>query len=272
MTDTPATANCGQARRDSEPLERAHLANNGSGHSPLLYDAHTHALAPHSSRVALSVLNGTQPDDWPEVARLATEQRDTIIPSYGLHPWYCATAASDWLVQLRTLLRADPRAQVGEIGIDRALLRRPGAAPIEAQIATFNAQVALAAEFDRAATIHCVQAHGLLLDTLRNTPKLPRLLLHSYSGSAQMIRDFAALGAHFSFGESVLDPRRERLRQALRATPLDRLLIETDTPAGITPTANALEQNAWALSAILDEPVDQLAERVAANFVRLFRL
>jgi len=236
-----------------------------------LYDAHTHA-APSlpTAAVSLSVLNGTQPADWPQVAKLAAESPDSIIPSYGLHPWYCAAAPSDWFAQLRTRLLADPRAQVGEIGLDRALLHRANAAPIEAQLSALNAQLSLAAELDRVATIHCVQAHGLLLDTLHHAPKLPRLLLHAYSSSAQMIKDFAALGAYFSFGAAVLDPRRDRLRNALRATPPDRLLIETDSPTGLTPTANALERNAWALADMLDEPVETLAARIAANFRELF--
>jgi len=236
----------------------------------LLYDAHTHQPTTNGTAVSLSVLNGTQPTDWPKVAKLVAAHPDALIPSYGLHPWYCAKAEPDWLAQLRSLLLADPRAQVGEIGLDRALLHRAGAVPIETQLSTLNAQLALAAELDRVATIHCVQAHGLLLDTLHNAPKLPRLLLHSYSGSAQLLKSFAALGAHFSFGANVLDPRRERLRNALRSTPPDRLLIETDTPAGLSPAANALERNTWALSALLDEPVEQLTERVAKNFQALF--
>jgi len=237
----------------------------------LLYDAHTHQPTTNGTAVSLSVLNGTQPADWAQIAKLAAEAPDSILPSYGLHPWYLAKAPPDWLAQLRSLLLANPRAQVGEIGLDRALLRRTGAAPIEPQLAALNAQLALAADLDRVATIHCVQAHGLLLDALRNAPKLPRLLLHSYSGSAQMIRDFAALGAYFSFGADVFDPRRERLREALRTTPPDRLLIETDTPAGLSPAANALERNTWALAALLDEPVEAFTQRVAANFQQLFR-
>jgi len=246
------------------------LANHGSEHAPLLlYDAHTHSPA-LNGLATLSVLNGSQPADWPTVAARAAEHPDALIPSYGLHPWYCATAPNDWLAQIRTRLLTDPRAQIGEIGLDRALIRRSEAASIEAQLAALNAQLALAAELDRVATIHCVQAHGLLLDTLHNAPKLPRLLLHSYSGSAQMIRDFAALGAYFSFGASVLDPRRERLLNALRATPPERLLVETDTPAGLSYATNTLEQNHWALASLLGQPVEQLTARVAANFQRLF--
>jgi len=267
-----------------------------------LYDAHTHSPPTNGTTATLSVLNGTQPADWPKVATLAdranaplaahantrvaprthtlaeidpstsdaAKPRPTLIPSYGLHPWYCAKAPSDWHAQLRTRLLADPRAQVGEIGLDRALLHRANAAPIATQLAALNAQLALAAELGRVATIHCVQAHGLLLDTLHNAPKLPRLLLHAYSGSAQLVKRFAALGAYFSFGINVLDPRRARLREALHSVPPDRLLIETDTPAGLTPAANALERNYWALATLLNEPFGQLANRIAANFRQLF--
>jgi len=82
-----------------------------------------------------------------------------------------------------------------------------------------------------------------------------------------MLKSFATLGAYFSFGTDVLDPRRKRLREALRATPPDRLLIETDTPAGLSPTANALERNYWAIAALVDEA---FTHRIAANFQALF--
>ncbi|MEO6568991.1 MAG: TatD family hydrolase [Opitutaceae bacterium] len=227
-----------------------------------LYDAHNHLhdawLQPHRAQVFVdlaatgvrcAVVNGSSEGDWGEVSTLVAEaaalpqpDRLRIIPSYGVHPWDVGNRSARWLDHLRARLDADPRAGVGEIGLDRWMLDRAKPddprliglrrAPIEEQIEVFLAQLALATERDLPASIHCLDAIGPLHDALRAT-KLPArgFLLHSYNGSVEMVRNFAKLGAYFSFNGAFLDPRKQRLREVYAAIPADRLLVETDAPA-----------------------------------------
>jgi TatD DNase family protein len=292
-----------------------------------LHDAHNHLhdewLLPHLDRIAAdlaaagiasAVVNGTTPDDWPQVSALATRFA-WVIPSYGVHPWDCGNRPADWLNRLETCLAEGDRilaarkpsmglpavalAKVGEIGLDRWILDRAKPddprlaglrrAPLDEQTEVFTAQLALAAKHDRAASIHCIDAWGALLETLRTAPLPARgFLLHAYAGPEEMIKPFADLGAYFSFNGSYLDERRERQRAAFRAVPPDRLLIETDAPA--MPLPAAMEQFALppsptggrlnhpanitavhnGLAAFLGLPVDQLATNVEENFTRLF--
>jgi TatD DNase family protein len=227
---------------------------------PSLYDAHNHfqfaALAPYRSaidvdlrRIGLrrAVVNGTGEDEWPEVAALA-RQYDWIIPSYGIHPWDCGNRTPGWLAALRAAIAADPRAQVGEIGLDRWIVdgARPDdprlaglrVAPMDEQAEVFAAQLALAAEFNRVASIHCTQAFGAMLDVLRTAARPARgFLLHAYSGPAEMVETFADLGAYFSFNIAARDRRRASARESFQAVPADRLLVETDAPAYAPPAA-----------------------------------
>ncbi|KXU37607.1 hypothetical protein AXK11_02090 [Cephaloticoccus primus] len=241
------------------------------------YDAHTHRP---TADCALAVLNSAEPGDWARVAAQAASD-PRLIPSYGLHPWYCADAPAGWLAQLRAHLLENPRAQVGEIGLDRHMPRHLPPTPIEQQLAAFTPQLALAAELGRVATIHCTRAHGLLLDVLRATKPLPRLLLHAYSGSAELVKDFASLGACFSFGAGQLAPQRTRARAAARAVPPERLLVETDMPketAADAPNAPQqletprpdLAQGYRTLAELRDEPFALFAERIGINFRQLF--
>jgi len=278
---------------------------------PPLYDAHQHfhfdQLTPH--RVAIlaglqavglqrAVVNATNEEEWPVVAALAREH-DWILPSHGIHPWDCGSRTAGWLERLRASLLADPSAGVGEIGLDRWIIDgvRPDdpriagirVAPLDEQGEVFAAQLALAAEFNRAASIHCVQAFGALFELLQKS-RLPArgFLLHGYGGPAEMIKPFADRGAYFSFNIELLSPRQSARLENFKSLPVDRLLVETDAPTKppppemnrfpLSPATDGSEVNhpaniAVAYQALADlrgVPLEALATQVERNFLRLF--
>lgn len=223
------------------------------------YDAHNHLedaeLVPHYERVFADlasagvkrvVANGSSELDWDNVTALAAAHA-VVLPSYGLHPWDAGNRTSGWEKRLLAQLDANPRAVIGEIGLDRWIhraapddprllgLRR---APIEEQTEVFLWQFGIAAERNLPAAIHCVDAFGLLHDSLRAAKHASRgFLLHSYGGPAEMVAAFAKLGAYFSFNANFLDARRSRMREVYAIVPADRLLVETDAPSIRPPVA-----------------------------------
>jgi TatD DNase family protein len=274
-------------------------------------DAHNHLqddwLAPHLDAIAAEcarlgigamVVNGTAEADWARVAALA-QRFPFVRPSYGVHPWDVAGRSPQWADALRARLLAEPRAAVGEIGIDRWILESarpedlpPGQlppSPLAEQIEVFLAQLALAVELDRPASIHCLQAWGKLEELLRSRP-LPRrgLLLHAYGGPAEMVPGLAQLGAYFSFNGAFLAERKTRQRAAFRAVPAHRLLVETDAPAmappapwlthPLPPSPEGKPVNHPAnlaaayegLAQLRGVPLEQLTAQVQENFSRLF--
>ena len=302
---------------------------------PPLYDAHLHfqfdALVPHHATVVADliragvravVVNATNEEEFPVVAALCARLSApsphptpgaqlsalssqlpgpfTLLPSYGLHPWDCGNRSAGWLRLLRAALLADPRAGVGEIGLDRWIIDgvRPDdprlaglrVAPLAEQAAVFAAQLDLAAELNRPASIHATQAYGAALDVLRAAPRLPAcgFLMHGYGGPAEMIKLFADLGAYFSFNVEWLAPRHAARLENFRAIPADRLLVETDAPAkaptpernrfplGETPDGTIINHPAnlvvayEALAELRGVSLNSLATQVAANFRRLF--
>ncbi len=281
------------------------------------YDAHFHlqfdSLAPHLPAIAddlvrvncrAGVVNGTNEDEWPTVASLCSQpsalsSQFRFIPSYGVHPWDSGNRTADWQRKLRAALAADPRAHVGEIGLDRWIVDgvRPGdpriaglrVAPMDEQREVFAWQLALAAEFNRAASIHCTQAFGPLLEVLRTTPRPARgFLLHHYGGPVELVQPFADLGAYFSYNLAAEQPKRTAERASFRAVPADRLLVETDAPAYAPPP----ERNRFPLGtdpdgSVINHPVniavaydalaelrgialEPLAAQVEQNFRKLF--
>lgn len=275
------------------------------------YDAHNHLqdewLTPHRDRVIADlaaagikacVVNGTSEGDWADVSTLA-RQAPVVRPSFGLHPWDVGNRSADWKSALIAQLDANPGAMLGEIGIDRWMLdhARPNdprlmglrRAPMAEQSNVFIEQLLLAAERNVAASIHCLEAFGVLHELLSAAARPSRgFLLHAYSGPQEMVSNFAKLGGYFSFNGSFLDARKPRLREVYATIPADRLLVETDAPAMRLPSeleryslprlkgATTVNHPAnlivayEGLAGIRGTSVERLADQVEENFFRLF--
>lgn len=171
------------------------------------------------------VVNGTHPGDWDAVARLASRVPE-VIPCYGLHPWKVGRESGPWLEDLADRLRADPRAAVGEIGLDRWIKDFD----FERQREAFAAQLALAGSLGRPVTIHCLNAWGTLAEMLETVPRPRHFLLHSFGGPVGMIDRFVSLGAFFSISGYFFRSGKESKLAAFDRIPRDRILVETDAP------------------------------------------
>jgi TatD DNase family protein len=261
-----------------------------------LYDAHNHLqderLAPHlrailptlaREGVVKMVVNGSSEEDWSQVLALARKYPQ-VIPSFGYHPWYVKQCTPDWQQSLVGCLDAIPSA-IGEIGLDRWIKDHD----LPRQEEVFVWQLALAAERDLPASIHCLRAWGRLLELLQAGPRPRRgFLLHSYGGPQEMVAPLAKLGAYFSIPGYFAHERKIRQRETFRHVPADRLLIETDAPDQLLPdernrhpltdpgSGKAINHPAnlgavYEFAAeLLGEPVGTLAIRVEENFLRLF--
>jgi TatD DNase family protein len=207
---------------------------------PGLIDAHNHLqaseLEPFLNQVIPAceglgvtrmIVNGFTEQDWDRVAELARRHR-FVTPSYGLHPWYLEKKQPGWENRLEQRLLADPKAHVGEVGLD-LWMRDPD---LSSQVETLRRSLQIAERNHRAITIHCLQAWEQLLDLLRSE-RLPDrgFLLHAYSGPLELVGPFTQLGAYFSFSGYFLNPGKERRLTPFSRIRSDRLLAETDAPS-----------------------------------------
>ncbi len=261
------------------------------------YDAHNHLqderfggrqaeliAAAETEGVVRMVVNGACEEDWAQVQALA-RKFPVVQASFGYHPWYLHERTENWKEELVRFLNSTPNAVVGEIGLDRW---KPDL-PYEGQEEVFVWQLRLAAERNVAASIHCLQAWGRMVDLLSEGPRPERgFMLHSYGGSAELVAPLAKLGAYFSFPGYYLHERKERQREVFRHIPLDRLLVETDAPDQSLPeslnqhplmdTANGKAINHPAnlravyegLAQVRGMAVEDLARQVEENFKQLF--
>ena len=227
-------------------------------------DAHTHEPELAQDRLeldSLSVVNGTSEADWKRVSKLAGSNV-SILPAYGLHPWFIEQRSRDWQKNLKAYLE-NPHASVGEIGLDLAM-KNPDRA---VQEDVFRWQLSLAAERNIPATIHCVKAFGWLTEILRTNP-LPGcgFLLHAFSGSTEIARECEKFGAYFSYSAHFLEERQLARREVFRQLPMDRLLVETDAPNHSVDIVACYES----LARVRECDLTRLKIAVQENFIRLF--
>jgi TatD DNase family protein len=220
---------------------------------------------------------GASESDWPAVMDVASRFKQ-ITPAFGLHPWYVAQRTPDWQDVLRDCLTRTAGSGVGEIGLDRAIKERNDTEQVE----VFLVQLRLAKELGRPVSIHCRRAWDVMPSLLEGMGGLPAgFVLHSYSGSSELVEPLAKLGAYFSFSGSITYHRNKRGHNAVKAVPLDRLLIETDSP-DLMPVIGAAKNDDMPnepanlvhvlrkIAELRDMPEDELAELTWKNAERVF--
>ncbi|XP_042463836.1 uncharacterized metal-dependent hydrolase YabD-like isoform X1 [Zingiber officinale] len=236
-----------------------------------LFDAHCHlqdrriaAVAPHLIRTALDcgvqrfAVNGVSEADWHIVKQMGDEY-PSIIPCFGLHPWFVAERSPYWFRSLREFLSATPAASVGEIGLDKGSHGRQ--IDFAQQVDVFSQQLQLAKDLKKPVSVHCVRAFGDLLEIMLRTGPFPDgVILHSYMGSAESVSGFAKLGSYFSFSGFLTSMKPQKAKKLLLSVPKDRILIETDSPDGL-PTANTSSWIPVSVLASKGEPSDQLSDQ-----------
>jgi TatD DNase family protein len=201
----------------------------------------------------------------------------SVIPCFGIHPWFLDSLSENWQQRLETFLMAH-RSGIGETGLDFMDKR----ADQDLQVRVFSHHLALAREFERPINIHIRKAWDTFIHLLKKIGPLKTPgLIHSYSGSADMIPLFERYNLYISFSGSVTRPSARKVIKALGAVSEDMFLLETDAP-DIYPSlsgsqANTLNEpkNLPAIAQIAARRVNMGFEEFAAqaykNSLNLFR-
>lgn len=179
------------------------------------------------------------------------------------------------LEQIEALVPCEAVVAVGETGLDHYRTRDPGGRAV--QEASFRTHIEWAKCHDRTLMIHDRDAHGEVLRILDEEGMPGRVVMHCFSGDADFARECLDRGAWLSFPGVVTFRSARALREAAAATPLERILVETDapylTPAPHRGTPNApyllphtVEFLADLLGIALAEFCDQLVANTAAAY------
>ena len=205
---------------------------------------------------------------------------DSVVAAVALHPNEAPGLADAGeldaaLAEIdRLAASGDHVRAVGETGLDYF---RTGEGGREAQHASFREHIRIAKRHDKTLVIHDRDAHDDVLSILDDEGVPDRTVMHCFSGDAAFAEQCVERGAYLSFAGTVTFKNAENLREALRVTPMDRILVETDAPF-LTPAPHRGQPNASFLipltvrfmAGIAGIDVDQMCREIDANTDRAF--
>ena len=160
-----------------------------------------------------------------ETAIALAERFPHVWAAVGIHPEDMADMSDGDLDKIEQLSKHPRCVAVGEIGLDYYW----DASRKEEQKALFIEQLRLALRRDLPVIVHDREAHGDCLDIVRQFPGL-RGVFHCYSGSVEMAQELLKRGWYLGFDGPITYKNARKALEVLEICPLERILIETDSP------------------------------------------
>jgi len=189
------------------------------------------------------IQGGINPEEWDRQRVIAQHHPNQLSLVFGLHPWWVdeksraagrdATPESIFSPALQRLENEmSAITAIGEAGLDFARKRREESG--DAQLWVFQKQLELARRYQKPLVLHIVQAHFETLSILKRRSQSDgvafRGLVHSFSGTYEEAKQYAALGFLISVGCRGMDESARELQRILEGMPMESLVFETDSP------------------------------------------
>jgi TatD DNase family protein len=203
------------------------------------------------------------------------EQRNGVFAAVGIQPNYVSQAQPhDWNI-VEELAKNPKVAALGETGLDRYW----NDSPFALQEAYFDMHLELAGQLQKSVVIHCRECEADIVSRLERRGAPTRGVLHSFTGTYEHAIAFMELGLSISFAGMITFPSKklDPLRDAARRIPLDRLLVETDSPylapqsvRGKTNEPGNVRETAEFIANLRGISIEDLATAATANARRLF--
>jgi len=252
----------------------------------MLFDAHCHLdfdsfdadreavfERAHAVGVSRFMVPGATRRRWKNV--LALNERDDVVASLGLHPYFIDEHVdSDLELLAEEIGRHRDLVGIGECGIDARF-----EATLERQWALFEAQLQLAKQHRLPVIVHCVHADDQVAKRLKQLDLPARGLIHAFGGSPQQAKRFLDLGYMLGLGGAVTYDRAKRLHRAVQSIPDDGFVLESDSPdmplSGRQGQRNEpayLVHTLDRVAALRGQARDSVAASASINTQRLFGL
>ena len=198
-----------------------------------------------------------------------------VYAAVGIHPENCGGYTAGDLAALRQLAQQPKVAAIGEIGLDYYWAENP---PRDFQRQVLRDQLALAGELALPVIIHDREAHADTLSIIREFPGVTGVF-HCFSGSPEMAQELLQMGWYLGFDGPVTYKNARRAPEVAAVTPLDRMLIETDSPY-MTPVPYRGRRNDSGYVHLVAEKLaewkgvtpEEIARITTENGKRLFRI
>jgi TatD DNase family protein len=204
---------------------------------------------------------------------LMGESHENIFASAGVHPHDAKDAPEDFVDQIYDLMTFDSMVAVGEMGLD--YFRNISNPEIQKNV--FRIQMGIAQSLKKPVIFHNRAADDDVIKILKEFPDV-RGVAHCFSSNLETAKTFMELGYFISFSGN-LTFKNSHLPEVAKDLPLDRILVETDSPY-LSPVPHRGKPNepgrtrfvAEKLAEIHDVPLKVIAEKTTTNAMDLFGL
>ncbi|MFA7675541.1 MAG: TatD family hydrolase [Endomicrobiia bacterium] len=252
----------------------------------MLVDSHAHTCDEKFDADRNAVLNraftsgvkyiievGCEPETWDNVFELS--QKENIFSMFGIHPQDSSKFSDDNFNKLKTLLSDKKCVAVGEIGLDYHY----DLSPRNVQKEVFIKQMNLAVEIEKPVCIHCRSAYDDMLKILKDFKKLPKGVIHCFSGNLEEANAVLDMGFLIGIDGPCTYPKSDKLREIIASVDIAKLLIETDCPY-LSPQLYRGQRNepsyvveiAKKIAEIKNIPLNDVCNMTSANTIKLFNL
>ena len=203
------------------------------------------------------------------------EKYPGIYAAVGMHPHDSQDMKENDYRQLEQWANHPKVVAIGEIGLDYHYDLSPR--PVQKEV--FLRQLDVARKTGKPFIIHEREAHADMLDIIRYAARGLNGVFHCFSGSVETAREYLKMGFYISVAGPVTFPKSVKTKEVAKAVPLDRLLVETDSPY-LTPQPFRGKRNepayvrlvAEEIANLRDISLAELAETTTANVRRLFNI
>lgn len=241
----------------------------------MLFDTHTHlddrkfdedrdTLIPSLKNDGISLLVniGADMKSSEESVKLA-EKYDFIYASVGVHPCDTENLTDEDILTLEKLAQHEKVVAIGEIGLDY-YWNEPER---EIQKEWFKKQLMLAKKLNMPYIVHDRDAHADVLEIIKESG-YTNGVMHCFSGSAEMAKEVIKMGMYVSLSGTVTFKNAKKAQEVASVVPLDKLLIETDSPY-LTPEPFRGKRNN---SALVKYTAEKIAEIRGLSFEEVARI
>lgn len=168
-----------------------------------------------------------------------SEKYDNIYAAVGVHPHEVEDMDNDTLLVLKSLAQKEKVVAIGEIGLDYYYDNSPR----DLQKKWFREQIRLAKKIKLPIIVHDRDAHKDTFDIIKEEyDDTLRGVLHCYSGSLEMAKEYIKMGFYISFAGPVTFKKAKVPKEVAKEIPLENLLVETDSPY-LTPEPKRGKRN-----------------------------
>lgn len=178
------------------------------------------------ANVEAIVCTGTSERDSKLATSIAKKNPGYVFATAGVHPHVADDVSAEWVNNIRTLALGSHVVAIGETGLD--FYR--DFSPRETQVKVFDKQITLAQELQLPLFVHDRDSGGETLNMLSSVDDIP-VVIHCFTGNQEILDEYLHKGFYLGITGWLCDERRGLgLAQMVNRIPLDRLLIETDSP------------------------------------------